>query len=408
MTLSTVDIQTIRQDFPVLQKTVYGKPLVYFDTAATAQKPKSVISAEQLYYTDYAANVHRGVHYLSAKATEAYEDARKIIANCIQAESNETVFVKGSTDAINLVAQTFVRPRLSIGDEILISALEHHANLVPWQLLCEQTGAILKVCPLTDSHDIDFEAFKSLLTEKTRFVAMNHVSNVIGTTTPIKLFIQACHKKNIPILVDGAQAVVHQAIDVKDLDCDFYVFSGHKLFGPTGIGVLYGKYALLSDMPPYQGGGDMVLTVSFDKTTYQAPPLRFEAGTPNIAGAIGLAKACEYLLDIGLDNIATYEHALFDYLRDAFSTLPGFTTQTISQHAAPILSFTHEAAHPHDIATILDQAGVAIRAGHHCAMPLIRLMGLNATTRASLCFYNTVEEVDIFIKALKDVTEFFS
>ena len=404
-----LDVERIRADFPILHQEINGAPLVYLDNAATAQKPLTVIQHLVHYYENDNANVHRGVHRLSERATDAYEGARETIRQHINAESTEEIiFVRGTTEAINLVAQTFGRSQFQAGDEILISHMEHHSNIIPWQLLCEQTGAILKVIPINKSGELELEAFETLLSAKTKLLAVGHVSNALGTVNPVKHLIDYAHKHDVPVLLDGAQAVPHMAVDVKNLDCDFYAFSSHKMFGPTGVGVLYGKKDLLQAMPPYQGGGDMILSVSFDKTVYNALPYKFEAGTPNIAGAIGLGAVIDYLNKIGLDNIAQYEHELLNYATKALEEIPELRIIGTAKEKAAVLSFALGKIHPHDLGTILDKQGIAVRTGHHCAMPVMQFFGVPATARASLAFYNTRDEVDRLIEGLNYAREVFA
>jgi len=401
-TLAALDVAAIRRDFPILDQLINGKPLVYLDNAASSQRPRAVIDAISRYYEHDHANVHRGVHTLSQRATEAYEGAREVVRGFINArDTKEIIYVRGTTEAINLVAQSCVRPRIGKGDEILISGLEHHANIVPWQLLCEQTGALLKVIPITQSGEVDFAAFEQLIGPKTRFLALAHVSNALGTVVPVEKFIAVAQRLGVPVLLDGAQAVPHSKVDVQALGCDFYCFSGHKMLGPTGIGILYGKQALLESMPPWQGGGDMILSVTFEKTTYNQLPWKFEAGTPNISGAIGLAAAIRYLQQIGMEHIAAYEHELLTYATQRLATVPGLRMVGTAPVKASVASFVLEGIHPHDIGTILDTEGVAIRTGHHCAMPVMDFFGIPATARASLSFYNTFAEIDRLIAALE-------
>jgi cysteine desulfurase/selenocysteine lyase len=398
---ATLDVAAVRRDFPVLGRSVHGRPLAYLDNAASSQRPRAVIEAMSRYYETSHANVHRGVHTLSQEATELFEGARATVRRFLNARSTrEIVFVRGTTEAVNLVAQSFARPRFGPGDEILISWLEHHANIVPWQLVCQQTGATLKVAPITQDGEVDFEAFAGLLSPRTRLVALAHVSNALGTVVPVRRFIAEAHRRGVPVLLDGAQAVPHMPVDVQSLDCDFYAFSGHKMCGPTGIGVLYGREALLREMPPWQGGGDMILAVSFDKTVYNELPYKFEAGTPAIADAIGLAAAVDYLQGLGLARIAAVEHDLLEYANAQLAAVPGLRFVGTAQDKAAVVSFTIERVHPHDLGTILDHEGVAIRTGHHCAMPVMEFFGVPATARASFAFYNTREEVDRLVAAL--------
>jgi len=402
------DVERIRKDFPILHQEVHGKPLVYLDNAATAQKPQAVIDALAGYYAMDNANVHRGVHRLSERATEAYEGARGRIRRFLNAaHTREIIFVRGVTEGINLVAQTYGRRAVGRGDEIVITALEHHSNIVPWQMLCEEKGATLRVVPIDDAGEIDVAAYERLLGERTRLVAIAHVSNALGTIVPVKPMIDGAHRRGIPVLVDGAQAAPHLRVDVRALDCDFYTFSGHKTYGPTGIGVLYGKTALLEQMPPFQGGGDMIKSVSFEKTVYNDLPYKFEAGTPHIAGAIGLGAALEYLEGLGLDHVAAYEHELLAHGTERLARIPGLTLIGTAREKAGVLSFVVDGIHPHDVGTILDREGIAVRTGHHCAMPVMTRFGIAATTRASLAFYNTHEEIDALADALGRVVEIF-
>jgi cysteine desulfurase/selenocysteine lyase len=402
------DVERIRKDFPILHQEVHGKPLVYMDNAATAQKPQAVIDAIAGYYATDNANVHRGVHQLSERATEAYEGARSRIQRFLNAaHTREIIFVRGATEGINLVAQTYGRRVVGPGDEIVITALEHHSNIVPWQMLCEEKGAVLRVVPIDDAGEIDVATYARLLGERTRFVAVAHVSNALGTIVPVKPMIDAAHRRGIPVLVDGAQAAPHLRVDVQALDCDFYTFSGHKTYGPTGIGVLYGKTALLEQMPPFQGGGDMIKSVSFEKTVYNDLPYKFEAGTPHIAGAIGLGVALEYLEGLGLDHVAAYERELLAHGTERLVRIPGLRLIGTAREKAGVLSFVVDGIHPHDVGTILDREGVAVRTGHHCAMPVMTRFEIAATTRASLAFYNTHEEIDALADALGRVREIF-
>ena len=402
------DVERIRKDFPALHQEVHGHPLVYLDNAATTQKPQAVIDALSAYYSADNANVHRGVHLLSERATEAYEGARARIQRFINAgHSREIVFVRGTTEGINLVAQTFGRRTVGAGDEIVITALEHHSNIVPWQMLCEERGAVLRVVPIDDAGEVDVDAYERLLNERTRLVAIAHVSNALGTVLPIPRMIAQAHEHGAVVLIDGAQAVSHLSVDVRELDCDFYTFSGHKAFGPTGIGVLYGKTELLERMPPWQGGGDMIKTVSFEKTVYNDLPYKFEAGTPDIAGAIGLGVALDYLAGVGLDRVAEYEHELLVHTTRVLSALPGVKLLGTAREKAAVVSFLVDGVHPHDVGTILDQEGVAVRTGHHCAMPVMTRFGVPATTRASFALYNTHEEIDALVAALSKVREVF-
>jgi len=407
--MAKLDIQAIRQDFPTLDQEIYGFPLAYLDNAATSQKPVQVIDAVADYYRKDNANVHRGVHQLSQRATDAYEGARAKVRDFLNAQSEkEVVFVRGATEAINLVAHSFVRPILKPGDEVLISHMEHHANIVPWQMLCDEVGANLVVIPMTERGELDLSGFDHLLTSKTKIMAVGQVSNALGTINPVKMMTEKAHAKGIPVMIDGAQAVPHMPADVQDLDCDFYVFSGHKMFAPTGIGALYGKQSVLEEMVPWQGGGDMILSVSFEKTQYNELPYKFEAGTPNIAGAIGLGAAIDYMESIGIETLASYEHELLSYATEQVNELDGVRIIGTAQHKASVLSFLIEGVHPHDVGTIFDQQGVAIRAGHHCAQPVMQYFGIPATARASFAFYNTMEEVDALMGSIRKVQELFA
>jgi cysteine desulfurase / selenocysteine lyase len=405
---STFDVEKIRADFPILQEQVNGKPLVYLDNAATSQKPKQVIETLDTYYREYNSNIHRGVHSLSEKATAVYESAREKVKTFISADTTkEIIFVRGATEAINLVAQSFGRNNISAGDEIIITELEHHSNIVPWQILCEQTGATLRYIPINDAGELIIEEYEKLLNKNTKIVAVGHISNALGTINPIKKIIDKAHSVGAKVLVDGAQAVPHTKVNVKELGCDFYVFSGHKLFGPTGIGVLYGKESLLEAMPPYQGGGDMIQTVSMSKSTYNALPYKFEAGTPHIAGVIGLGAAIDYVNELDLTVTTQYENELLDYANEQASQISDLKYVGTAKNKTSILSFTLGRIHPHDIGTILDGEGVAIRAGHHCAMPVMERFGIPATARASFAFYNTREEVDALIQAIDKCKKVF-
>ena len=406
---SPLDPYAVRGDFPIFFQRVNGKPLVYLDNAATTQKPRSVIDGITHYYESDNANVHRGVHQLSQRATYEYESARQRVCGFLHADSpSEIVFVRGATEGINLVAQTYGRAHVREGDEILITAMEHHSNIVPWQMLCAEKGARLRVAPINDNGELLLEEFARLLSPKTKIVAAAHVSNALGTVNPLPRIVELAHGQNAMVVVDGAQGVPHLAVDVQALDCDFYVFSGHKIYGPTGIGVLYGKTALLEAMPPYQGGGDMISSVTFEKTTYNKIPYKFEAGTPDIAGVIGLGAAITYIMQLGLDNIAHHEHDLLAYATRAFAALPGVHLIGTAKQKAGVLSFVMEGIHPHDIGTILDQEGVAIRTGHHCAQPVMERFGVPATARASFGLYNTREEIDLLVQATQKVREVFA
>ncbi len=397
-----------RGDFPILRQKVHGKPLVYLDNAATSQKPKAVIDAISNYYETMNANVHRGVHHLSELATAVYEGAREKTRGFINARSiREIVFVRGTTEAINLVAQSYGRPQFKAGDEIILSQMEHHSNIVPWQLLAGQTGAVLKVIPITDAGELEPGAYEKLFSARTRFVALGHVSNALCTINPVKEMIVFAHAHGVPVQLDGAQAVPHMPVDVQDLDCDFYAFSGHKMFGPTGIGVLYGKEQLLEAMPPWQGGGEMIRIVRFGETTYNDLPHKFEAGTPDIAGAAGLGAAVDYLQLVDLTAAMPYEQSLLRYVSEQLSSVPGVKLVGTASHKAGVISFVMDGVHPHDLGTIVDQEGVAIRTGHHCAMPVMERFGLPATARASLAFYNTREDLDALVAALHKAREMF-
>lgn len=406
---SGYDIERVRADFPILRQTAHGHALVYLDNAATSQKPKAVIDAIVRYYEGYNANIHRGVHYLSERATAEYEDARKAVQKFINAaRPAEIIFVRGTTEAINLVAQTYGRVHVGADDEVLITAMEHHSNIVPWQLLCEEKRAKLRVAPINDAGELILDEFEKLLGPRTKIVAVGHISNALGTVNPIAKIVQMAHARNIPVLVDGAQAVPRVPVDVQQLDCDFYTFSGHKTYGPTGIGVLYGKLPLLEAMPPYQGGGEMISSVSFEKTVYNKVPHKFEAGTPDISGPIGLRAALDYLDSLGMENIATHEHELLTYATERVSALPGVRMIGTAKEKAGVLSFVMDGVHPHDIGTILDQEGIAIRTGHHCAQPVMARFNLDATARASFGLYNTKEEVDTLVRGLEKVREVFA
>ncbi|HET9692833.1 MAG TPA: cysteine desulfurase [Steroidobacteraceae bacterium] len=396
----------LRREFPILERTVRGKPLAYLDNAASSQRPRAVIDAMSRYYETTHANVHRGVHTLSQEATDLFEGAREKVRRFINARSTkEVVFVRGTTEAINLVAQSYGRPRFGPGDEILVSWLEHHANIVPWQLLCQQTGATLKVAPITQRGEIDFDAFAALLSPRTKLVALTHVSNALGTVVPVRRFIRAAKERGVPVLLDGAQAVPHLRVDVQALDCDFYAFSAHKMCGPTGIGVLYGREALLREMPPWQGGGDMILAVTFEKTLYNDLPWKFEAGTPAIAEAVGLGAAVEYLEALGMERVAAAEHELLEYATTRLGEIPELRIVGTAAEKAAVVSFTLGRIHPHDLGTILDHEAVAIRTGHHCAMPVMEFFNVPATARASFAFYNTRAEVDQLVAALHTARE---
>lgn len=406
--IATYDVERIRRDFPILRRTAHGKPLVYLDNAATTQKPQAMIDRIVAYYQAENSNVHRGVHLLSEIATAEFESSRaKVRAFIGAAENREIVFTRGTTEAINLVAHSFVEPKLGEGDEVLITAIEHHSNIVPWQMLCEARGAKLRVAPIDDDGDVRLDEFEKLLTERTRIAAIVHVSNALGTVNPVQTMIEMAHRKGVPVLLDGAQAVPHMKVDVRELGADFYTFSGHKVFGPTGIGVLYGRRELLESMRPWQGGGDMILSVTFEKTSYNEIPFRFEAGTPNIAGAIGLGAALDYVASIGIERIHEWENDLLRYATDALSRIPNLRIVGTAAERASVISFVLDGVHPHDIGTIVDQEGVAIRTGHHCAQPVMKRFGVPATARASFAMYNTREEVDALVRALEKVNEVF-
>ena len=403
-----IDVEKIRRDFPVLNEKIRDKKLAYFDNGATTQKPLTVIYAVQRFYTTENANIHRGVHFLSQQATFAFERARGRIGQFLNARDNsEIVFVRGTTEAINLVAHSYGRPNVVEGDEIIISHIEHHSNIVPWQMLCEEKGAKLKVVPINEAGEFLFDEYENLLSERTKIVAVTHASNALGTILPIKEITALAHKHGAVTVVDGAQGVPHLPVDMQDLDCDFYAFSGHKLFGPTGVGVLYGKKQLLDAMPPWEGGGSMIQRVSFEGTTYADPPTRFEAGTPNIAGSIGLEAAIDYVNSVGREAIAAYETELHDYAVEAIGEVPGLRLIGTAREKVAVLSFVLGDIHPHDIGTILDAEGVAVRAGHHCAQPTMQFYQVPATVRASLAFYNTRGEIDTLVKALHKVNEVF-
>jgi len=403
------DVERIRADFPILQQKVHGKPLVYLDNAATTQKPRAVIDAISRYYEGTNSNVHRGVHYLSELATANYEAVRETARAFLNAaDHKEIIFVRGTTEAINLVAQSYGRANVHSGDEILVTEMEHHSNIVPWQILCRECGATIRVAPINDAGELDLDAFSKLLNAKTRLVAVTHVSNALGTINPIRRIVDMAHSFHAPVLVDGAQAVPHMKADVQALGCDFYAFSGHKVYGPTGVGVLYGKAALLEKMPPYQGGGDMIISVTFEKTVYNRLPYKFEAGTPDIAGVIGLGAALNYVTRLGIENIGAHENEVVRYATEAVAAIPGVRLIGTAKEKASVLSFRLGEVHPHDIGTILDQAGVAIRTGHHCSQPVMQHFGVEATARASFALYNTKEEVDVLVRSVEKVREVFA
>ena len=399
---SILNIPKLRQDFPLLSKKVNGKPLVYLDSGATSQKPKQVIDAISNYYQTQNANIHRGVHQLSQEITIAYENARTTVQNHLNAAvSQEIIFTSGTTESINLVASSFGKKYIKAGDEIIISEMEHHSNILPWQLLCEEKGAVLKVIPINENGELRMDEYRKLLCNKTKIVAVTHVSNTLGTINPVKEMIALAHEKDIPVLIDGAQAVPHVRVDVQALDADFYCFSGHKLFGPTGVGILYGKEKWLNEMPPYQVGGGTIKTVTFKKTTYADLPLKFEAGTPHIAGGIGLAAAIEYVNEIGLENIGGYEHELLEYATLKLLAIEGLRIIGTAKEKASVISFVIEGIHPLDIETLLDKQGIAVRTGHHCTQPLMEYFGLPGTIRASLVFHNTKEEIDVLVNGIQ-------
>ncbi|HLF93605.1 MAG TPA: cysteine desulfurase [Planctomycetota bacterium] len=406
--VAPLDVRKVREDFPILKTLVRGKPLVYLDNAATTQKPRAVIDAVRTYYESQNANIHRGVHTLSELGTRLFEDARVKVQRFLNAaDPKEIVFVRGATEAINLVAQSFARPTMKAGDEVLVTHMEHHSNIVPWQMLRDEKGAVLRVAPIDDRGDLRMDEFEKLLTPRTKLVSVAHVSNALGTVNPVKRIVSLAHDRRIPVLLDGAQAAPHLPVDVRDLDCDFYALSGHKLFGPTGIGVLYGKASLLEAMPPWQGGGDMILSVTFEKTRYNHLPHKFEAGTPHIEGAIGLGAAIDYLQKLGMETIRSYEDDLLDHGTKVLSQVPGLRMIGTAREKAGVLSFDLEGVHPHDVGTILDQEGIAIRTGHHCAQPVMERFGVPATARASLAFYNTKEELDLLARGLRKVSDVF-
>jgi cysteine desulfurase/selenocysteine lyase len=408
LSATLLDVRKIREDFPVLRERVHDRPLIYLDNAATSQKPQPVIDAMNRYYEAENSNIHRGVHFLSAQATLAYEQARSAVRRFIHARSDrEIVFVRGTTEGINLVAQSYGRSFLREGDEIILSAMEHHSNIVPWQLLGDQTGAKLRILPMNQDGEIIVERLDGLLNERTRFVSLVHVSNSLGTINPVKQIIRKAHERGVPVLLDGAQAVPHMTVDVQDLDCDFYAFSGHKMFAPTGVGILYGKESLLDRMPPYQGGGDMIRSVTFEKTTYNELPHKFEAGTPNISGGIGLGAAVDYVERIGLKNIEAYERELMRYGTETLTRIEDLRLIGTAREKAAVLSFVLQGIHPHDVGTLLDLEGIAIRTGHHCTQPVMQFFGVAATSRASLAFYNTTEEIDALAEAIQKTLKVF-
>ena len=409
MTSTNFDVEAVRKDFPILSREIHGNPLVYLDSAATSQKPQSVIDTLVRYYTELNANVHRGVHTLSQEATDEYEGARTKLRKLINAkEDAEIIFTRGTTEGINLVAQTFGFQHVGEGDEVIISNMEHHSNVVPWQMLCDERGAHLQVVPINDDGELLMDEYEKLITPRTKLVSIVHLSNALGTINPAKDIVAIAHQHGIPVLLDGAQSTPHMPVDVQDLDCDFYAFSGHKLYGPTGIGVLYGKRELLEEMPPFQGGGDMIKSVTFEKTLYNDLPYKFEAGTPHIAGAIGLGAAVDYVNAIGLDNAAAYEHELLQYGTEQFEAIERLSLIGTAQNKSGVLSFLLEGIHPHDIGTVLDTQGIAIRTGHHCTQPLMQRFQVPATARASLAFYNTKAEIDALVEGIHKTFEVFS
>lgn len=404
-----IDVQSIRKDFPLLQQKTYNRPLVYFDNAATTQKPQSVIEITSEYYQKYNSNIHRGVHFLSEKMTEAYESARRTIKNYVNAQhQHEVIFTSGTTDSINLVAYTFGEKYVHQGDEVIVTMMEHHSNIVPWQMLCERKGATLKAIPFSFTGELDLIQFEKLITEKTRIIAINHVSNTLGTINPIERIIQIAHSHSIPVLIDGAQGIHHQIIDVQKLDCDFYAFSGHKIYGPTGIGVLYGKEKWLNEMPPFKGGGDMIKTVTIEKTTYNDLPFKFEAGTTNFIGAIGLGAAIKYLENIGRQNIIEYEDSLLKYANDKIGKVPDIRIYGTAVNKVGVISFLIGKIHHFDTGMMLDKMDIAVRTGNHCTQPIMKFFGIEGTVRASFSFYNTTEEIDYFIESLLKVKQLFA
>ena len=406
--VGSFDVERVREEFPILHRTVRGKPLFYLDSAATSQKPRSVIETMSRFLVEDNANVHRGVHYLSERATDAYEGARSKVQKFLGAKDvHEIIFVRGTTEAINLVAQTYGKTHVAAGDEVLITAMEHHSNIVPWQMLCEQQGARLRVAPITDDGELILDELEQLIGPRTKLVAVTHVSNVLGTVNPISHIVEMAHARGARVLVDGAQAAPHLEVDVQALGCDFYAISGHKMYGPPGIGVLYGRSELLEEMPPYQGGGDMILSVSFEKTVYNKPPNRFEAGTPNMVGAVGLAAAVDFMAGLPRDGLVAHEHDLLAYGIRALSEVPGLRLVGTAPSKASVISFVLDDVHPHDIGTILDREGVAIRTGHHCAQPLMNRLGVSATARASLACYNRREDIDALVTGLAKVRKVF-
>jgi len=408
-TRTSLDVERIRQDFPILRQQMHGKPLVYLDSAASAQKPRAVIDSVARFDAEQYANIHRGVYALSQQATDRFEAARGKVQRFLNAaEAREIVFVRGTTEAINLVAHSYGRSTLMLGDEVIVSAMEHHSNIVPWQLVCQERGATLRVVPMNDDGELLLDEYAAMLGPRTKLVSLVHVSNALGTINPVREMIEMAHRHNVPVLLDGAQAVPHLAIDVQALDCDFYAFSGHKLFGPSGVGVLYGKAAHLEKMPPYQGGGEMISVVTFDKTFYKEIPYKFEAGTPNITGVIGLGAAIDYVNAIGAAAIATHEHELLTYATQRLRAIPEVRIIGTAKQKASVISFLIAGIHPHDVGTILDREGIAVRAGHHCAQPVMQRFRVPATTRASFAFYNTKQEIDALVAGIQTVLEVFA
>ena len=404
-----LDVQKVREDFPILTRQVHGKPLVYFDTAASAQRPLAVIEATDRFYRRHNANVHRGVHLLSQEATDLYEAARRSLARFINAGSErELIFTRGTTESINLVAQSFLRPRIGPGDEILITHMEHHSNIVPWQILCEQTGASLKVVPINQRGELELDALENMLSERVKLLGVVHISNALGTVNPVEEVVRMAKRYDIPVLIDGAQAMPHQQVDVQALNCDFYCLSGHKMYGPTGIGALWAREQILEDMPPWQGGGEMITRVTFEETVFNELPAKFEAGTPNIAGGVGLGAAVEYLTGLGMDAISAHESRVLAAATEKLSAIEGLRIIGTARHKAGVISFTLGDIHPHDLGTVIDHYGVALRTGHHCAMPVMQFFKVPATARVSFGLYNTLEEVNILVDALEQSREMFS
>lgn len=403
-----LDIKRIREDFPILSQTVYGKPLIYLDNGATTQKPKQVIDKIAEYYLKYNSNIHRGVHYLSNKCTDANEEARELVRSFINAEkTSEIIFTAGTTESVNLVANSFGEKFINAGDEIIVSEMEHHSNFVPWQMLCERKKAVLKLLPFDDNGELILDKLDEIITDKTKLICVNHVSNSLGTVNPLKEIIDIAHSNNVKVLIDGAQSVQHIDVDVRDLDCDFFVFSGHKLYAPTGVGVLYGKESLLEEMPPWQGGGEMISEVSFDKTTFNELPFKFEAGTPNYIGNIALVEAIRYVQNIGIDNIAAYEHELLTYATEKLSTIEGLRIFGQAKCKASLISFLIDGIHHYDLGTMLDKMGIAVRTGTHCTEPVMQHFGITGTVRASFAFYNTKEEIDALVAGIEKICKLF-